>query len=255
MELLSKTRVLNQLLQRTDGMKVVFEEMTASLRDIIFTNVFLTDEHGRLLGHALSGVFDVSQFAKDEAGLTCLPKDFVTKLHSNDLTRINLQEDTPFCSPAAGDETYLSIVPIRGNGERMGTLILTRQGEAMSEEDIVLAEYSASLIGLELVRLSSQKKVQEGRDRSIVQMAVSSLSFSELEAVDHIFAELNGREGLLVASRIADRVGITRSVIVNALRKLESAGVVEARSLGMKGTHIRIMNEKLLPLLEDMKSR
>ncbi|TCP58813.1 transcriptional pleiotropic repressor [Tumebacillus sp. BK434] len=254
MELLSKTRVLNQLLQRTDGMKVVFDEMTASLRDIVFTNVFLTDDNGRLLGHALSGMFDVSQFPKDAAGMICLPKDFVAKLHSNDLTRINLQEDTPFCS-AAGDGTYLSIVPIRGNGERMGTLLLTRQGEEMTEEDIVLAEYSASLIGLELVRAASQKKVQEGRDRSIVQMAVSSLSFSELEAVDHIFAELNGREGLLVASRIADRVGITRSVIVNALRKLESAGVVEARSLGMKGTHIKILNEKLLPLLEDMKSK
>ena len=43
----------------------------------------------------------------------------------------------------------------------------------------------------------------------------------------------------LFASKIADRVGITRSVIVNALRKLESAGVIESRSLGMKGTYIK----------------
>ena len=41
-------------------------------------------------------------------------------------------------------------------------------------------------------------------------------------------------EGLLVASKIADRVGITRSVIVNALRKFESAGLIETKSLGMK---------------------
>ena len=34
----------------------------------------------------------------------------------------------------------------------------------------------------------------------------------------NIFDELNGMEGILVASKIADRVGITRSVIVNALR-------------------------------------
>ncbi len=40
---------------------------------------------------------------------------------------------------------------------------------------------------------------------------------------------------VIVASKVADRVGITRSVIVNALRKLESAGVIESRSLGMKG--------------------
>ena len=55
---------------------------------------------------------------------------------------------------------------------------------------------------------------------------------------------MNGKEGLLVASKIADRVGITRSVIVNALRKLESAGVIESRSLGMKGTFIKVLNDK-----------
>jgi transcriptional pleiotropic repressor len=79
-----------------------------------------------------------------------------------------------------------------------------------------------------------------------VQVAVGSLSFSELEAVEHIFDELSGKEGLLVASKVADRVGITRSVIVNALRKLESAGVIETRSLGMKGTYIKILNDQLI---------
>lgn len=48
----------------------------------------------------------------------------------------------------------------------------------------------------------------------------STLSFSEFEAIIHIFDELDGDEGILVASKIADRVGITRSVIVNALRKI-----------------------------------
>ena len=55
--------------------------------------------------------------------------------------------------------------------------------------------------------------------------------------------ELNGNEGVLVASKVADRVGITRSVIVNALRKFESAGVIESRSSGMKGTYIKVLND------------
>ena len=76
---------------------------------------------------------------------------------------------------------------------------------------------------------------------------------SELEAIEHIFEELDGKEGLLVASRVADRVGITRSVIVNALRKLESAGVIESRSLGMKGTHIKVLNDDFLSELEKLK--
>ena len=69
----------------------------------------------------------------------------------------------------------------------------------------------------------------------------------------HIFEELGGTEGFLVASRVADRVGITRSVIVNALRKFESAGVIESRSLGMKGTFIRVLNHKLLEELKKLR--
>ena len=83
-------------------------------------------------------------------------------------------------------------------------------------------------------------------------MAIGTLSYSEIEAVQQIFAELDGDEGLLVASKIADRSGITRSVIVNALRKLESAGVVESRSLGMKGTRIKITNSKFKEELNKM---
>ena len=81
----------------------------------------------------------------------------------------------------------------------------------------------------------------------------STLSFSEMEAIVHIFDELNGMEGVLVASKIADRVGITRSVIVNALRKFESAGVIESRSSGMKGTYIKVLNEKLIDELKKLK--
>jgi len=97
-----------------------------------------------------------------------------------------------------------------------------------------------------------ERAEEEARRKVTVQIAVGTLSFSELEAVEHIFAELGGEEGLLVASKIADRVGITRSVIVNALRKLESAGVIESKSLGMKGTYIRVLNEHLFDELKGL---
>ena len=67
-----------------------------------------------------------------------------------------------------------------------------------------------------------------------------------MEAISNVFEELGGTEGFLVASKMADRIGITRSVIVNAMRKLESAGVVESRSLGMKGTYIHVQNRFFL---------
>ena len=91
----------------------------------------------------------------------------------------------------------------------------------------------------------------------VVKSAIGTLSYSETQAIIHIFQELNGLEGVLVASKIADRAGITRSVIVNALRKFESAGIIESRSSGMKGTYIKVRNnvvfEEVKKLEESMK--
>jgi len=134
-------------------------------------------------------------------------------------------------------------IPILGGAQRLGTLILTRDDEEVDEDDLILAECAATFIGLDL-----QKK------NALLQIAVGTLSYSEIVAMRTVLKELNGNEGLLVASKIADRSGMTRSVIVSALRKLESAGVVESRSLGMKGTFIRILNSKIIDSIDKMRT-
>ena len=141
-------------------------------------------------------------------------------------------------------EKFVTIIPIYGGGERLGTVIISRYDE-FAEEDFVLGEYGATIVGIEILRAKSLEIEESNRRRAVVRMAIGTLSYSELEAVKHIFAELEGNEGLVIASRIADRVNITRSVIVNALRKFESAGAIESKSLGMKGTFIKILNEYL----------
>ena len=118
----------------------------------------------------------------------------------------------------------------------------------------LLGELGATVIGSEILRARVEKIEETARQKAVVSIAFDTLSYSELEAVEHIFNELGGSNGLLVASKIADKVGITRSVIVNALRKLESAGVVEVRSLGMKGTYIRVLNDYLLEELEHVQA-
>jgi GTP-sensing pleiotropic transcriptional regulator CodY len=39
-------------------------------------------------------------------------------------------------------------------------------------------------------------------------MAINSLSYSEKEAIEHIFEELGGNEGLLIASKVSLRIVI-----------------------------------------------
>jgi len=122
---------------------------------------------------------------------------------------------------------------------------LARFGSPFDARDLVLGEYLATAVGIEMLHERTRSIEERARERFAVQMALRALSYSEVESVKHIIRELDASEGVVVASRIADRLGLTRSVIVNALRKLESAGVLECRSLGMKGTYIKV----LLPLL------
>jgi len=247
MNLLTKTRSLNRLLQRAAGQHVSFMEMAEVLRDTIRANVYVLSRKGKVLGYAAAG------FLESEISRRML---FEERRITNEVNDLLLRIDETTSSPElpyGADEMnelfehpYLTIIPIVGAGQRLGTLILSRSLDPYVDDDLILAEYGSTIIGMEILRERSEEIEIEARSKAAVQIAVGSLSFSELEAVEQIFDELEGREGLLVASKIADRAGITRSVIVNALRKLESAGAIETRSLGMKGTYIRILNDKLV---------
>ena len=74
-------------------------------------------------------------------------------------------------------------------------------------DDIILSEYGTTVVGLEMLRAVNEESAEEVRKEQIVKSAISTLSFSEMEAIIHIFDELEGTEGILVASKIADRVG------------------------------------------------
>ena len=137
----------------------------------------------------------------------------------------------------------------------MGTLFMYRNGQTYDIDDIIVSEYGTTVVGLEMMRSVNEENQEEARKVQVVKSAFNTLSFSEMEAIEHIFEELDGNEGILVASKIADRVGITRSVIVNALRKFESAGIIESRSSGMRGTYIKVLNDVIFDELKKMKEK
>lgn len=248
MNLLSKARQINRLLQRTGGQSVSFMEMSGVLSDVIAANIYVISRRGKILG---CGIVQKNTGAE----VTCLDQRRIPEAYNRYL--MEMKETTSnIIQPVGGifENSCMTVVPIIGGGDRMGTLLLIRYDQQFVDDDLILAEYGSTVVGMEILREKAEQAEEEARNRAIVQMAIGSLSYSELEAVEHIFDELEGKEGLLVASRIADKAGITRSVIVNALRKLESAGVIESRSLGMKGTFIKVLNKRLLPALEKAKS-
>ncbi|MBW7454060.1 GTP-sensing pleiotropic transcriptional regulator CodY [Paenibacillus sepulcri] len=256
MILLAKTRTLNRLLQRAAGGALNFREMAEVLCTTIQADVFVVSRRGKVLGCAAVGPYQHEQ-------LRALPlEDMRFSTECNDRfmsmqeTVTNAKPDEGVCDafPMMAGHEKMTVVPIVGGRDRLGTLVLLRSSEPFGDDDLILAEYGSTIVGMEILRERAEEIEVEARSRAVVAVAVGSLSFSELEAVEHIFEELDGKEGLLVASKIADRVGITRSVIVNALRKLESAGVIETRSLGMKGTYIKTLNTMLLQELAKNKA-
>ncbi|WP_341301920.1 GTP-sensing pleiotropic transcriptional regulator CodY [Lysinibacillus sp. FSL H8-0500] len=259
MNLLEKTRRINSMLQASAGKPVNFKEMADTLGDIIDSNIYIVSRKGKLLGISIHQQIENERMKKmfEERQF---PEEYTHSLFTISETSSNLDihdEHTAF--PVENKELFqnalTTIVPIVGGGERLGTLILARLSSQFEDDDLILAEYGATVVGMEILREKSEEIEEEARSKAVVQMAINSLSYSELEAIEHIFEELDGNEGLLVASKIADRVGITRSVIVNALRKLESAGVIESRSLGMKGTYIKVLNDKFLNALAEIKMK
>ncbi|MUK89922.1 GTP-sensing pleiotropic transcriptional regulator CodY [Ornithinibacillus sp. L9] len=259
MELLNRARRINAMLQKATGKSVNFNDMAASLTDVIKGNVFILSRRGKLLGFAINQEIE-NERMKGMLEERQFPEEYTEGLFHIHETTANLDIDSPYTVfPVENRDLFknglTTIVPIIGGGERLGTLIIGRLTESFNDDDLLLAEYGATVVGMEILHEKTEEIELEARSKAVVQMAISSLSYSELEAIDHIFEELNGHEGLLVASKIADRVGITRSVIVNALRKLESAGVIESRSLGMKGTYIKVLNDKFLVELEKLRSR
>jgi transcriptional pleiotropic repressor len=256
-QILERTRTINRALQAIGGANVSFNQLSSVLGDVLNSNIYILSSKGKVLGLHLFHEKSSALIEDPETNEKTFPLEYTTNAMKTNETLDNLTGDEllkVFPNDISGYEKYTTVIPILGSGQRLGTLVLARFEERFSDEDLVLAEYSATIVGLEILRAKGEELEDEMRKKAVVQMAIGTLSYSELEAVEHIFEELNGKEGLLVASKIADRVGITRSVIVNALRKFESAGVIESRSLGMKGTHIRVLNDKLLDELKRLKN-
>ena len=254
-QLLDKTRKIGKLLHNNNSGKVVFNDICDVLKEILASNVLVISKKGKVLGIGeLSGVESLTELIVGHVG------GFIDSMLNERLlavlsTKENVNLETLGFENDNIKRFQALITPIEISGERLGTLFIYKRDEQYDIDDIILCEYGTNVVGLEMLRSVNEENAEENRKIAVVKSAISTLSFSEMEAITHIFDELGGMEGILVASKIADKVGITRSVIVNALRKFESAGVIESRSSGMKGTYIKVLNDVVFEEVDKLKAR
>ena len=239
-QLLDKTRKINKLLHNNHSARVDFNDMCNVLSSILESNILVISKKGKVLGTGYyAGVEVINELVYDKVG------GFVDEMLNERLlsTKENVNLSTLGFTIENVKKFQALIAPVEIAGERLGTLFMYKSDSSYEIDDIILSEYGTTVVGLEMMRSVNEENAEEVRKKKIVRSAIDTLSTSELDAIKNIFKELNGNEGTLVASKIADNVGITRSVIVNALRKFESAGVIDCKSSGMKGTYIKVINE------------
>lgn len=254
-QLLDKTRKIGKLLHNNNSSKVVFNDICNVMQEILSSNVLVISKKGKVLGVGREdGIETIGELLNDSVG------GFIDSMLNERLlgvlsTKENVNLETLGFESIDVKKFQAIITPIEIAGERLGTLFFYKDREQYDINDIILCEYGSTVVGLEMLRAVSEESAEETRKLAVVRSAIGTLSFSEMEAITHIFDELGGMEGILVASKIADRVGITRSVIVNALRKFESAGVIESRSSGMKGTYIKVLNDLVFDEIRELKRK
>ena len=248
-QLLDKTRKIEKLLHNNHTGKVVFNDICLVLSDILDSDVLVLSRKGKVLGVA-------EKPAEEIAPIQAMMKDNLGEFIDGALNERLLSVLSTMGFDGEDARHNVIISPIEIAGERLGTVFIYNSGRSYEIDDIIICEYGTTVVGLEMLRAVSEESAEENRKTAIVKSAISTLSYTEIQAILHIFEEMDGKkEGILVASKIADKAGITRSVIVNALRKFESAGVIESRSSGMKGTYIKVLNDAVYKELDEMRDK
>ena len=237
--LFRKVNKITELLQR-EGERVSFADLAETLAEAMNSaEVYIISRKGKILGDSLREGYPATGFDPKWVQERRIPDDLATAL-----LKVGALSTGTEASKLTGFSPSI-IAPAVGSGRRVGSILAVGTGGEFNEDDWVLMEYAATIVGMVISHAIDEEEEDEAVGKRMAHSAISNLSYSEIRAMQHIFDELEGDEGVLVASRIADQAGITRSVVVNALRKLASADVIESRSLGMKGTYLRILNPEI----------
>lgn len=86
--------------------------------------------------------------------------------------------------------------------------------------------------------------------KTTTENVIKNMSYTEMKALKVLAYELEGlREREIIVSRVADKAHVTRSVFVNVVRRLETCGIVESKSMGVKGMYIKINNPEALHII------
>lgn len=253
-QLMEHIRRLNSVFLRPENQAPILNDGVKAIAEITSSAVLLINKEGKILAYWLDEVEAEERLERlveegSVAGDSFLPSVIKTDKTLTNVLFPNGTGGKKKKESSTQSGSLFTVIPVKSSGKNEALLFLFHPGRTFEPELLILAEVSATLIGMIIIHQIADQEDKEIRNRELAEGAFESLSYSEVEAIREILKNINNNESVVVASKIADSLGITRSVIVNALRKFESAGIIESRSLGMKGTFIRVKNVHALEIV------
>ncbi|MFR4384200.1 MAG: GTP-sensing pleiotropic transcriptional regulator CodY, partial [Phascolarctobacterium sp.] len=172
MELLEKTRKINKLLQKGDS--VEFNAIARLLRDVIQANTYIVGRKGSVKGYALIREFECDIMREKVLDDKRFPDDYLNFIMGVKETLANIPHQDHNCSFVADTKCIFkdkmtTVVPIYGNGERIGTLIVAKYDAIFDDEDLLLAEYAATVLGVEILHDREVRVAEEVSKKAMVQ--------------------------------------------------------------------------------------
>lgn len=228
---------IEHLIQNCGYNQIPFQNLLEKANVYMHADILMVDKKGVVLHYIGKQILN-SLGKKLEEGMMLDAEDQMKLRRIEEMT-VNAY------TGSADSKIYYMIMPLYSKENRLGTVIFAGKN-AWSQDCLYFMRLLTMCISREYALNEYREDVETRKLSETVHAAIATLSYSELSAMVHVINGLNGKEGLVIASKLADQVGVARSVIVNALRKFESAGIIESRSLGVKGTFIRVINPILL---------
>lgn len=273
--LLERTREINNLLQTFE--EIEYDSIARVISNIINANVYIVGIDGTIKGNAFRDDFECDIMLDKVVDQGRFPRSYAEMLLTFNETAPNRRSKTGKCAFADHTDCMYNgknttIVPIYGVRRRIGTLVVAKYGEDFNDDDLLLAEYGASVVGMEMLHEEEAYRQSQQEEEDAVLRTLKAMSFHEQLAVVAIVKQLEDNDlfrfsltmydDKIVMQKLKDDEGvvateiylmwnITRSVIVNSIRMMQVAKVVSSKSMGMKGTRLNIINNKLKTMVDD----
>ena len=168
MKLLQKVQELSQLLT-TSNEHVDFYVVAEFLSRIMASNVYIVGRKGKILGYGVYEHALTDEWMHIMTEEQRFPGGFNKNLLRIEQSVANLQnkEDFYVFTPEENDSfrsKNISVAPVIAGRERQGTLVFARSERPFEDEDLILAEYSATIVALEVIHARQQKTEEEARE-------------------------------------------------------------------------------------------